>query len=123
MDIIQDGRIIGQAQVWQEGLYYRFDCRCQPTGMCRLAVCSDGKYENLGIPVPGYGALVLQTRIPAKKVPQGDIRIMALPISQNRPGVFVPVCPDKPFAYLSRLQNAYMHTESDQIGVIIKGHL
>lgn len=119
MDIIQDGRIIGQAQVWQEGLYYRFDCRCQPIGMCRLAVCCGEHREYLGIPVPRAGEFILTTRIAVKKIGRGEMRIVAEAKHRGQNNEFISVDPEEPFQWLSMLQNAYLQERSGKIGVII----
>ena len=45
---------MGQATVFQKGLYLYFDCRCRLSGetVCRIRVRRGEKEVDLGIPVP-----------------------------------------------------------------------
>lgn len=63
----------------------------------------------------------MNTKIPVKRLGEGELKILALPKCQMREGKFVPVYPDEPFAYLSRLQNAYLQVRDGGIGVVIAG--
>ena len=56
-EITLGGRAVGQAAVFQSGLYLYFECRCRLSGetVCRIRVRCGGKEEDLGIPVPAMG--------------------------------------------------------------------
>ena len=117
-DIDYGGQVVGAAKVAREGLYYRFECRCRVEGLCRLSVCCGGHHENLGIPVPAGSEFVLTTKIPVKRLGEGPLQILALPKNQRQTGEFIPVYPEEPFAYISRLQNAFLQVRDGQIGVV-----
>ena len=121
-NIEQAGQCIGQAQVTRQGLYYHFVCRCRLSGevICRLAAVCGDKTENLGIPVPENGGFVLRKKIPVSHLGEGDLRIRVLPKHTELTGNFIPICPEEPFQYLSRLKNAYLQRRGTQLGVVIK---
>ena len=116
------GREIGQAEVTRQGLYYHFSCRCRLTGevICRLAVVCGDKMESLGVPVPENGYFVLQKKVPVSKLKAGDLRVRVVPRHPQLEGKFVPICPEEPFAYLSRLKDAYLQRRSGVLGIVIR---
>ncbi len=120
-DILLGNEPIGTAKVERQGLYYSFTCRCRlsGTGIFRLSVSCNGHYENLGIPVPCGDVFELCTRLPVKKLGKGQPRFIALPKHQKHDGEFVPIYPDEPFAYLHRLQEAFLQVRQGQAGVIL----
>ncbi len=115
-------RAVGKVRVTREGLYYRFDCRCRLTGdvVCKVvAVCGDRR-ESLGILVPEGEGFALKTRLPCKRIGEGEPEFLVLP---NRPeirGTFVPIYPEEPFAYLARLKDAYLATQDGQVGAVLR---
>ena len=119
--ILLGGQVIGQAQVHREGLYLCFSCRCRLSGevIYRLTVSDDENTTNLGIPVPSGGKFCLDSKIPAKRFRKGQLKITASPKHSDLAGKFVPLSPEEPFAYLNRLQNAYLQVRSGQVGVVI----
>ena len=116
------GREIGQAEVTRQGLYYHFTCRCRLTGevICRLAAVCGDQMENLGVPVPENGYFVLQKNVPVSKLKDGDLRIRVVPRHSQLEGKFIPICPEEPFAYLSRLKDAYLQRCGGQLGIMIR---
>ncbi len=122
MEILLGGQPIGTAQVRREGLYYCFDCRCRLSGevVYRLTVRCGERTENLGIPVPEGSRFVLRTRIPVKRLGEGDLSIRAEPKHTDLGEKFVPLAPEEPFRYLRRLQDAFLQTRNGQIGVVLK---
>lgn len=120
-DIMLGTQSIGKAQVEKEGLYYRISCRCRLSGEIPYKVyasCCD-KTEDLGLLVPQSGAFVLTTRLPVKRLGEGQLEFRAVPRTPKLAGEFVPISADEPFSYLSRLENAYMQIRDGQIGVVI----
>ena len=113
---------IGQAQVTRRGLYYHFSCRLKltDTGICRLEVTCNGTTENLGIPVPEGKAFVLTKTLPVNRFSGGKPTFRVLPKHPSAQGKFVPVNPDEPFAYLSRLKGAYLQRRDGQLGIVIQ---
>lgn len=120
-DVFLGNEIIGKAQVEREGLYYRISCRCRLSGEVAYKVqvgCGE-KCEDLGLLVPQTGAFTLTTRLPIKRLGEGQLRFKAVPRHPKLEGRFVPISADEPFSYLSRLENAYMQLRDGQIGVVI----
>ncbi len=117
-DIFLGGKPVGKAQVRWEGLYLRFRCCCDLSGevIYRISVSCGGKTENLGVPVPEGDAFCLDTRIPARKLGAGTPQFRALPKGTERAGVFIPIIPEEPFAYLSRLGDAVLRRSNGQLG-------
>lgn len=120
-DVLLDNRKVGQAVVTREGLYYRFSCRCRFPGeaIYKLTVCSSGGSCDLGIPVPEEGEFRLNTRLPVKRIGQEPLKIRAEPKHSESGGMFVPLSPEEPFRYISRLQQAHLAVREGKIGVIL----
>ena len=109
---------VGKVEVTREGLYYRFRCRCDLTEdtVCRVMA---GK-ESLGILVPAVEGFELDTKLPVKRFGVG---VPEFRLSPNKPvleGKFIPIKPEEPFAYLERLQDAFLVRRGDEIGICIK---
>jgi len=117
--VLLGGQSIGKAKVERQGLYYSISCRCRLSGevVYKLTVSCGENTENLGILVPEGGAFVLTTRIPAKRFGEGEFSFRAVPRHTELRGKFVPISPETPFAYLSRLENAFMEIRNGQPGV------
>lgn len=120
-DICLGSEPIGEAVVERQGLYYCLRCRCKLTGevLYRVEVSCDGHREDLGILIPMGDRFGLNTKVPVKRLGQGTLRFQALPKHRKLEGEFVPVYPEEPFAYLTRLQNAYLAVRDGQVGVVI----
>lgn len=113
----------GKVQVLRQGLYYLFQCRCRLSGdiMCRLFVRCGSREENLGIVVPMDGGFGLDTRIPVKRLGEGEMKFTLIPKHGDRPGErFIPIYPEEPFSYIARLKDAYLARQGEQLGVMIK---
>lgn len=116
-------QLAGKVQVLRQGLYYRFICRCQLTGdvVCRLKVTCGDKQESLGVVVPMDGGFGLDTRLPAKRLGEGDMTFILIPKHETAAsGKYVPICPEEPFAYISRLKDAYLVRKGEQVGVVLR---
>lgn len=121
-EILLGGQTVGKAAVSRQGLYYDFNCRCDFTGevMYRLQVRCGDSCHTLGIPVPENGKFVLKTRIPAKKLGDGELEFTAVPKHTDLTGKFIPLSPEEPFRYLRRLQEAVLQVRDGKVGVVIK---
>lgn len=121
-DILLGKDPVGQAVVVRDGLYWRFDCRCCLSGeaVFRITVSCGGKTESLGIPVPSGRDFVLRTRLPMKKLGQGEPVFRVVPKHAPLPENWVPVNPEEPFAYLTRLQDAFLQVRDGKVGVVFK---
>lgn len=113
---------MGKVQVQKQGLYYRFTCRCRLTGdvVCRLRVTCGDKRESLGVVVPMDDGFGLDTKIPVKRLGEGKMEFLLVPKHELDSGVFVPVYPEEPFAYIERLKDAYLARKEGQVGVILR---
>ena len=120
-DILMGGEKVGQAKVEQQGLYYRFSCRCRISGevICRVCVSCGAKTENLGVLVPMGSEFGLEKKLAVKKLGRGLFRFRAGPKHSVEMARFVPVYPEEPFSYLSKLQNAFLEIRNEEIGVLL----
>ena len=114
-------RPVGKVTVRREGLYYKFSCRCHLTEgvLCRLRVNSEDKQDNLGILVPMDDGFGLETMLPIKRFGKGVPEFMLVPKHDSISGIFVPVFPEEPFAYISRLKKAYLTRKNGQLGIML----
>ena len=114
----QEGKVL----VKQQGLYYDFSCRCRLSGdvMYRLQVTCGSVHENLGILVPKDGCFVLHTKIPVKRLGTGDMFFTLLPKQESVSETFVPIHPEEPFAYISRLKRSFLQYKDGQPGISIQ---
>lgn len=121
---IKDGASsVGKATVEQQGLYYKISCRCHLTkkGMHRLTVFCNEKQEDLGTLVPMDGGFGLEKRIPVKRLGDGQPEFLLMSKDSIRKEKFVPVYPEEPFSYMSRLKDAYLERRNGQLGIVIRG--
>ena len=112
---------VGKVQVLRQGLYYRFVCRCRLTGdvICRLVVRCGEKLENLGIVVPMEDGFGLDKKIPVKQIGEGNMDFLLVPKHDQLMGKFVPICPEEPFAYITRLKESFLVRKDGQVGIVI----
>lgn len=114
-------RSVGTVQVYRQGLYYRFVCRCKLTGkiMCRLrAVCGNNQ-ADLGIVVPTEDGFGLDTKLPVKKLGEGSLSFQLVPNHTGAVGNYVPIYPEEPFGYISRLKDLFLERQNGTVGVRI----
>ena len=117
-----NGKPVGKVRVQRLGLYYAFYCRCEQIEeqLYRvIAVCGD-RQENLGIPVPKDGVFLLEKKLPIKQIGEGKMTFVLKPKKAHRKETFVPICPEEPFAYLSRLKTSFLAIRDGQIGISIQ---
>ena len=113
---------VGKVQVLRQGLYYRFVCHCKLSGevVYRLIVRCGETTENLGIPVRSGNGFALDKKVPVIHLGEGEMSFLLLPKSDRLNGTFVPIHPDEPFAYITRLQDAFFVSQGGQAGIVIK---
>ena len=80
----------------------------------------DGKRENLGILVPMGDGFGLDTRIPVKRLPDGQWEFIVLPGKRAADGLCVAIKPEEPFAYIARLKEAYLMLHEDRAYAVLK---
>ena len=112
----------GKVEVRKQGLYYRFFCRCKLTGdvVCRLVVSCGGKQESLGVLVPGEEGFGLEKSVPCKRFGAGEPEFKLVPRHEASGGIFIPICPEEPFAYLVRLKESFLIRKNGQAGILLK---
>ena len=113
---------VGKVQVLRQGLYYRFICRCKLSGevVYRLTVRCGEATENLGILVRSGDGFALDKKVPVSHLGEGEMNFLLLPKSDRVNGSFIPIHPDEPFAYITRLQDAFFARQGEQAGIVIK---
>ena len=113
---------MGKARVLRQGLYYAFRCRCQlPEGeVFRLCVTCGERKENLGVVIPMDGGFGLDTKIPAKRLGEGVMEFRLLSKHTSSEGAFVPICPEEPFQYISRLKESFLIRKNGQLGITVE---
>ena len=117
-EIMAGTRRVGQARMEREGLYYRISCRCQmDQELCRITVTCGGRLEDLGICVPMDGGFGMDTKIPCKRLGEGTPEFRLL--GKKDIGIFVAVYPEEPFAYMTRLKDAFLTRQRGVTGIII----
>lgn len=111
----------GKVLVRRQGLYYHFHCRCRLEGgnIYRLMVTCGTRQENLGVLIPQDGSFVLDTKQPVKRIGEGDMSFSLVPKKESVRGTFVPICPEEPFAYISRLKTNFLVLRNGQPGIYI----
>ena len=121
-EIMLGDKSVGRALVSQEGLYYRFRCSCNLSGetLCRIMVRCGNRMENLGVLVPKDGEFILETRIPVKKIGEGQISFSVAPRHRTPEAEFIPLSPEEPFHYITRLKDAYLERKNGKLGLRIK---
>ena len=105
--IFDNRQVIGTARITTEGLYYRFECRCQfpEPGIYRLYAFCNGKSVCLGVCVPVGSGFGISTKIPISKLGVGDITVTTEAEAKHD---VLSVDPNKPFACIERLDDAVL---------------
>ena len=105
----------------KQGLYYHFSCRCRLGGatMQRVMVACGEKKVDLGICVPMGNVFGLEKKVPCKQFGEGSPQFFLTPRPQCSGGKFVPVYPEEPFAYMSKLKGAFLEIRNGQMGIVL----
>ena len=106
---------IGEAYVTTIGLYYHIRCNCCLSGEAVYRVCVQaGDFcENLGVLVPEGSCFIASTRVPIRKFGSQRLSFYATPKHTVLTGNFIPIHPEEPFGYISRLERAYLSRRAD----------
>ena len=117
------GKEVGKVLVRRQGLYYSFSCRCTLPGdmIYRLMVTCGNIQESLGVPVPTDGRFVLEKKLPVKRIGSGNLSFVLVPKHEQKEIIYVPISPEEPFAYISRLKNAFLSQKEGCVGIYIEG--
>ncbi len=120
-DLIYNQGVCGTVSRRREGLYDYYRCRCTlpDSRVYYIAAKSKECDIRLGICVPADNGYVLETKIPAKKLPYSEICFYLLPKEGICEEEFIQISCDRPFAYIHLLHNAHMKVKDGQQGVIL----
>ena len=123
-EVMYGNDAIGKVQVIPQGLYCRIICRCRGTHeqVLRLFADAQGHRENLGVLIPEGDGLVLDRKIPIKRLGGEKLRFYLSSGCGCDGSHFVPICPEEPFLYISRLKTAFLESEQGRVGIRIKEH-
>jgi hypothetical protein len=118
-DVYLGQESVGEVDAQVEGLYYRFQCRCKLSGevVYRLLVSCGDHQENLGVLIPVGSSFGLNTRLALKRLGKGALQFRLLPKHPDLGDRFVPLGPEEPFSYISKLRYAYLQTRNAQKAV------
>ncbi len=121
-DVKLGSQMIGSVAVKKHGLYWIFDCHCTLSGevMYDLMITAEDRQEKLGLLTPANGSFELRTRIAAKRLGQASPVFTLKPRHNFLDDNFIPIRPEEPFCYLSRLENAHLARKTGQIGIVLK---
>ena len=88
--------------------------------MYRITVTCGEKTENLGIPAPEGKEFYLLAKLPVRRFLPGIPHFRAVPRHPQMDGkLWVPISPETPFAYITRLQNAVFAPRGEEAGLLI----
>lgn len=120
-DLIMADEKIGCVTVRKDGLYLQISCRCDLSGevMFQLNLDSNKGRACLGTLVPMDGRFGLETSVAGKRVGEGDLKFSLQPKHEVMDKHFIPIHPEEPFSYLSRLEQAYLCCRHGQIGLVL----
>lgn len=121
-EVTLDGFAVGRVSLARQGLYYHLRCRCDVAQkqMYRLEAARGGEHVDLGILVPMDRGFGMESRFPVKRLGEGKITFhLRLASEPARTGRFVPISPEEPFAYLSRLRNAVLVFQDGKKGILL----
>ena len=109
---------IGTAEIIEEGLYYRFCCKCTTklVGINRIMVINRSNRVDLGICVPEKNYFVLNTRIPRKHFKD---KSFSFELISDDDYIFNNVYTGMMFDKLDKLEAAHLEIVSGQPQIII----
>ena len=129
-DVMFCGKTVGNVHLVKQGLYYHLQCSCSMISreIYRLQVQCGQERIRCGILIPENNRFVLETKIPAKKLYGDDLEFWLENISScgnvtsHLKGEFkyIPIYPDEPFTYLTKLKHAYFEKRNAQGGILIR---
>ena len=119
--ILYNDKVVGQAEIAKEGLYYRIHCACTlPNSSIHRITVKDGENVlDLGICVPVDDKFVVNARIPVKYI-KGESPEFYLVSGANKG---IPVATGKPFSQLDKLETARLQVTNGQSEIIIDSTL
>ena len=120
--MILNGKPVGKMSVRRKGLYYCFRGRCSlpGDGIYRAAVQCGTHQERLGVLIPDEDSFRITTSVPIKRIGEGELSFLILSDNVKPSGVFVPINPEEPFAYIARLKDSFLEIQNGEPGIRIE---
>ena len=109
-EVKRNGKTVGSLELRREGLYCRLSCRCSLADM-EIHRLYAGE-EKLGVLVPERGALVLETKVAAKRIRPG----CTFTLDAAETGFF-PIRAGEPFGQLDRIREGKLVVRDGQMGL------
>ena len=108
------GKSVGEVTISREGLYCRFQCRVKTPSkdIYRLLFMNGQLCTDLGVCVPMQEHLVLDKKIAAKNIKEGEYGFKL--ISNETNVTFIPLTEGEPF---SRIKDIHLSRFSVQNGI------
>ena len=118
-EIYADSKVVGQAEVMKEGLYYRFSCKCTLPyeGIYRIMVTDGNNTKDLGICVPAGEWFCLVSRVPIKYLPGEKLEFALVP--RERHVSVIPVAENETFPALDMLESAHFQERNGNAEIVI----
>lgn len=112
---------VGTVSIEKQGLYWLILCHCKLTGevMYDLDMRLGDKREKIGLLTPENGSFCLRAKLPIKRLGQGIPTFSLRPRHDKTDVLFVPLRPEEPFRYLSRLENAHLARKDGALGILL----
>ena len=120
-DVRNENSVVGKIYLAKQGLYCKLRCKCilNKTGIYRLHLKCFGTDRNLGVLIPDQMHYVLESTIAAKYVDFDHPQFYITGLRDNTDEEFVPICSDRPFAYIHKLENARIAIRDGKIGIMV----
>ena len=116
------GQVVGSVCVQKQGLYYAFHGQCKLTGevMFRMQMNIGGHIWDLGVLTPEKEMFRVHTKLVAKELGQGSPLFTLKPNHKPNMTISAQIAPQEPFAYLSKLQQAYIYRDGGSVWIGFK---
>ena len=113
--------VVGYVSVRYEGLYCQISCSCRLSGavIYRLVAVVGTEKINIGICAPKGKYFCVEKKFPAKILRNKTVSFLLVPKHQNLGGRFIPIRADEPFAYIAKLEEAYLANRDGNTYVVI----
>ena len=147
--VMYRGEQVGKLQMQKQGLYCRMQCRCQLPGddIYRLKMLQGKESIHIGVLVPEGDGFLLDKRIPAKRIPAGELhfvvqgsgepeepeekpeekpeQIQEQTQEQTQESIpeeqeFVPICEEEPFPALEQVRDSILAWQDGQPGIYVQ---
>lgn len=119
--INRNGIAVGKMCVQKEGLYYCFSGQCtlNRDDIYRVVVTCGVREMNLGVLIPEGSSFLIRKKVPIKQVGEGSWEFRVISDCFSTTSVFVPIIPDEPFSYLSRIKGSFLRLQNGNPGILL----